>query len=194
MAQDTTEALLAAARAAFSSQGFAATSLEALAASAGVTRGALHHHFTNKTGIFEAVLRQIDAEIGREVEACRTASAANPWAAFEQCFHVYLDAILLPDRHRILFQDAPAVLGVKSVEILLESGFGAMAEDLRQMLAQGLIRPVDSEALGHLLNGATINLAFWAADGAPGDARLPRAHATLAAMFEGLGAQAVNRA
>jgi general secretion pathway protein A len=42
------------------------------------------------------------------------------------------------------------------------------------------------EALAHLLNGATINLAFWAAEGEASEGRRERAHATLAAVFNGL--------
>jgi AcrR family transcriptional regulator len=184
-AQDTTDRLIAVAHRAFADRGFAEVSLDALAAEAGVTRGALHHHFTNKAGLFEAVLRRIDDEIAAEMQAVWQA-ASDPWDGFRACFHVYLDAVLRPDRCRILFQDAPAVLGMKSVDILLESGFGDMVADLRRLLAAGRIRGPDAEALGHLLNGATINLAFWVADGTRGDDRRARAHATLAALFDGL--------
>ena len=63
-AQETSDRILAVAREVFTSQGVAQASLDAIAAQAGVTRGALHHHFTNKAGLFEAVLLQMDAEIG----------------------------------------------------------------------------------------------------------------------------------
>jgi AcrR family transcriptional regulator len=187
-AQATTDRLIAVAHRAFADRGFADVALDALAAEAGVTRGALHHHFGNKAGLFEAVLRRIDAEIAAEMNAVWEASE-DKWQGFRDCFHVYLDAVLRPDRCRILFQDAPAVLGMKSVDILMESGFGDMVADLQGFIATGRIRAPDAEALGHLLNGATINLAFWAAEGpAPGDRRA-RAHATLAALFDGLTAR-----
>jgi AcrR family transcriptional regulator len=186
-ARETTERLITAARAAFADKGFAEVSLDALAAEAGVTRGALHHHFTNKTGLFEAVLRRVDAEIGAEVQA-RWEPQADQWRCFQGCFHVYLDAILRPDRARIVFQDAPAVLGMKAVDILLDSGFGEVVAELDTFLAEGRIRGADAEALGHLINGATINLAFWAAEAPPDEDRLPRAHAALTALFDGLTA------
>jgi AcrR family transcriptional regulator len=184
MAQDTTDRLIAVARQRFADQGFNAISLDALAAEAGVTRGALHHHFTNKAGLFEAVLRQIDHELGEVMKAAWQAEA-DPWTGFRRCFHAYLDAALAPDRRRILFQDAPAVLGLKAVDILMDSGFGDMVDDLAQMITEGRIAKVDPTAMGHLLNGATINLAFWAAEAPPGDDRLSRAHATLSTMFDG---------
>ena len=190
-ARATADRLIAVARAAFAEQGFAAVSLDALAASAGMTRGALHHHFGNKAGLFEAVLRRVDAEIGAELDAI-CAAEPDPWAAFRRCYHHYLDAALAPDRRRILFQDAPAVLGLKAVEIQLESGFAEIVADLRALMDGGRLPGLDPEALAHLLNGATVQLAFWAA-AAPG--RTAAAHATLAAVFDGLapsgaGAQA----
>ncbi len=186
-AQATTDRLIATAHRAFADRGFADVSLDALAAEAGVTRGALHHHFTNKAGLFEAVLRRIDAELAAEMQAVAE-QLTDPWDGFRACFHTYLDAVLRPDRCRILFQDAPAVLGMKSVDILMESGFGSMVEDLQLFIATDRIRAPDAEALGHLLNGASINLAFWAAEGDPGENRRQRAHATLAALFDQLTA------
>jgi AcrR family transcriptional regulator len=184
-AQDTTDRLIAVARQAFAERGFADVSLDALSEMAGVTRGALHHHFTNKAGLFEAVLRRIDAEIAAEMQEVWDRTP-DPWDGFRASFHVYLNAVLRPDRCRILFQDAPAVLGMKSVDILMESGFKEMVADLETLIATRRIRAPDAEALGHLLNGATINLAFWAAEGPASEDRQTRAHASLAALFDGL--------
>lgn len=184
-AQDTTDRLIAVAHRAFAERGFAEVSLDALAAEAGVTRGALHHHFGNKAGLFEAVLRRIDAEIGAEMQAAADASQ-DAWAAFRRCFHVYLDGVLRPDRCRILFQDAPAVLGMKSVDILMESGFGEMVADIQALIDDRTLAAQDAEALGHLLNGATINLAFWAAEGEATDNRPTRAHAALEGLLDSL--------
>lgn len=183
-ARATADRLIAVARTAFAEQGFAAVSLDALAAQAGMTRGALHHHFGNKAGLFEAVLRRIDAEIGAELEAIHAAEP-DPWVAFRRCYHHYLDAALAPDRRRILFQDAPAVLGLKAVEILLESGFAEIVLELRDLMDRGALAGLNPEALAHLLNGATVQLAFWAAAGPD---RAQSAHATLAAVFDGLAA------
>ncbi len=188
MAQGTTDALIAAARMAFAAQGFAATSMDALAAEAGVTRGALHHHFGNKAGLLKAVLRRLDTELSVEVDAAY-AGHPDPWRGFQAGFHAYLDAALRPDRRRILFQDAPGVLGMVAVDILLDSGFGALVDELRRLIADGRIAARDPEPLGHLLNGATINLAFWVAEGTPDQDRLPRAHATLQVLLDGLTAR-----
>jgi AcrR family transcriptional regulator len=184
MAQETTDRLIATAQQAFAEQGFTAASLDAIALQAGVTRGALHHHFTNKAGLFEAVLRSIDAQLCRALDTVH-ATHSDPWAAFRACCHAYLDESLKPDRRRILFQDAPMVLGLKAVDILMESGFGPMVTDLKDLVENRRILPLDAEAMGHLLNGAIINLAFWAAEAPESEGRLTRAHATLAAMLDG---------
>lgn len=184
-AQATAARLVATARRAFSEQGFSAVSLDALAEAAGVTRGALHHHFGNKAGLFEAVLREVDGELAAAMQAEYDATA-DPWQGFRRCFHVYLEAALAPDRRRILFQDAPAVLGMRAMDILMESGFGAMVEDLAALIAAGRIRGDDPEALGHMLNGATLNLAFWVAETGAETDTLARAHDALAALFDGL--------
>jgi AcrR family transcriptional regulator len=185
-ARETTARLIAVARRAFAAQGYAAVSLDALAAEAGVTRGALHHHFTNKAGLFEAVLRQIDAEMAAEIDA-HCAGKTDHWAAFRASFHCYLDIATRPDRARILFQDGPAVLGSKAYDILVDSGLSETMEWLHMLIADGRVRAPDAAALAHLLNGATLNLAFWVAGAPEGEDRANVAHATLARLFDGFG-------
>jgi hypothetical protein len=60
-----------------------------------------------------------------------------------------------------------------------------MVEDLKSLSAAGRVAALDPVAMAHLFNGATINLAFWAAEAASGEDRLARAHAALNAMFDG---------
>jgi len=183
--QATIDRLIIAARVAFADEGFAAASLDRLSEAAMVTRGALHHHFKDKTGLFEAVVRRIDAEITVELQQVWLASA-DPWDGLRSCFHLYLDALLRPDRKRILLQDAPGVLGMKAFDILAESGMDALIGDLATLVANQQLTAPDGEALAHLLNGAIANLAFWVAEGTEAENRLPRAHATLATLFDGL--------
>lgn len=183
-AGQTAARLVATARRAFAAEGFAAVSLDALAAEAGVTRGALHHHFTNKSGLFEAVLRAVDAEIAAELDRLYDAEP-DRWRGFRICFHAYLDLALHPDRRRILFHDAPAVLGTRAMEILMASGFATIVADLDSLVAEGRIRPIPPEAVAHALNGAVMAQVMWlAAEGADPD-RLAAAHAALDAVFDG---------
>ncbi len=184
-AEETAARLVEIARKSFTDNGFVDTSLDALAAEAGLTRGALHHHFGNKTGLFEAVLRRVDAEIEAVLEAER-AGIADPWEAFRRCFIRYLDLALDPSRRRILFDEAHAVLGARADEILMDDWVAEGVADLKRMMAEGRIVPVDAEALAHLLNGAVMNLACWAAQATPDEDRLGRARATLDRLMAGL--------
>jgi AcrR family transcriptional regulator len=186
-AEMTAQRLVATARKAFALQGFAQVSLDALAAEAGVTRGALHHHFQNKAGLFEAVFRAVDAEIGAELELIYEAEG-KMWSGLKACYHAYLDLALRPDNARILFRDAPAVMGTRAMEILMQSGFAVIVEELATLIVGGHLRPLDPVAVAHLLNGAVMTQALWlaAADGGSDDQRRA-AHAVLEAVFDGLG-------
>lgn len=187
-AQETADRLVATARRVFAAEGAAAASLDALAAEAGMTRGALHHHFGNKAGLFEAVFRREVANLGARLDAVWEADMARGvarWDAFRHTFHAYLDEIVQPGPRRILLQDGPSLLGLAAVDILMDQGFGVMVEDLHGLIAGGRVAALDPVAMAHLFNGATINLAFWAAEAEAGEDRLTRAHATLAAMFDG---------
>ncbi|MBK8136944.1 MAG: TetR family transcriptional regulator [Chloroflexi bacterium] len=59
----TRQALLDAALTVFSRMGYNATRLEAVAAEAGVTRGAIYHHFGGKAELYTALMNEVSAEI-----------------------------------------------------------------------------------------------------------------------------------
>ena len=185
-AEQTAHRLVATARHAFAAQGFAHVSLDALAAEAGVTRGALHHHFKNKSGLFEAVFRTVEAEISIELDRIYEAEP-DPWRGLTACYHAYLDLALRPENARILFRDAPAVMGARAMDILMESGFAIIVEDLAALIAEGRLRPLDPVATAHLLNGAVMAQALWLAGCEGGtEAQRAAAHAVLVATFDGL--------
>ncbi len=185
-AEQTASRLIATARQAFATHGFAHVSLDALAAEAGVTRGALHHHFLNKAGLFEAVFRAVDAEISIELDHIYEAEP-DPWRGLTACYHAYLDLALRPENARILFRDAPAVMGARAMDILMGSGFSIVVEELAMLIAAGRLRPLDPVATAHLLNGAVMAQALWLAgcDGGT-EAQRAAAHAVLGATFDGL--------
>jgi AcrR family transcriptional regulator len=184
-AQATTERILAVAREVFSRQGVAQASLDAISAEAGVTRGALHHHFTNKAGLFEAVLRRMDAEIAAELDAAWD-PALPSWTAWRACFHQYFDAVLRPDRLRLFFLEGPAVLGARAFDLMLTSGLSELVEGLSDRGVQEELVVRDAEALAMTLNGAVLNLAFWVAEAPEHPGRMARAHRMLDALFDGL--------
>ena len=85
MIEDTRARLIASARQAFATQGYANTSMDDFTARAGLTRGALYHHFGDKKGLFKAVAQQIDAELDAQL-AQVLEQAESLWQGFQdQC-------------------------------------------------------------------------------------------------------------
>ncbi|MDP1793287.1 MAG: TetR/AcrR family transcriptional regulator [Acidimicrobiales bacterium] len=63
---DRRKSILQAAAGAFAGAGFAATSMEQLAAEAGVTKLIVYRHFDSKEGLYRAVLERVSARLAEE--------------------------------------------------------------------------------------------------------------------------------
>ncbi|WP_409460856.1 TetR/AcrR family transcriptional regulator [Stenotrophomonas maltophilia] len=182
--EETRASLLATARRVFCEHGYAATSMDDLTAQAGLTRGALYHHFGDKQGLLAAVVAQLDAETDVRLQAISD-GADDAWEGFVQRCRAYLEMALEPEIQRIVLRDARAVLGgatpesqkhcVRSMQCLIE-----------QMIAQQVVAPVQAQALASLIYGSLAEAAFWIAEGEDGDARLPQATAALDVLLRGL--------
>ncbi len=61
--KETNQKLINTARQVFSECGYGRASTEEIVNLAGITRGALYHHFENKKGLFEAVLDDAQKDI-----------------------------------------------------------------------------------------------------------------------------------
>jgi len=111
-AAETRDALIGAARPLFASVGFAEASLETIVRNAGVTRGALYHHFTDKTELFAAVFERVEGEMAARMgEAVAAAGHSDPVEIMRLCSGLWLDACAEPEIQRIVLLEALAVLG-----------------------------------------------------------------------------------
>jgi AcrR family transcriptional regulator len=148
----TRAALLSAARALFAEKGFAATGREEIAARAGVTRGALYHHFASKTDVAAAVVEQLEGElVDRVVAAARTGSGVRD--QLHRGCRAYMDACADPTVARIL-ADAPAVLGIEACRALDAAACAPLlAEVFRRAGEEGIAVPGDPEVAAALLLG-----------------------------------------
>ncbi len=108
----TRGALLQAARELFAEKGFAATGRDEIAERAGVTRGALYHHFASKTEVAAGVVEQLEGELVDRVVAAALAGTGVRDQLHRGC-RAYMDACADPTMARIL-ADAPAVLGMEA--------------------------------------------------------------------------------
>src|SRR5215217_3077197 len=107
---ETRAKLIDAARRAFGSVGYAEASMDDFTAAAGLTRGALYHHFGDKKGLLQAVIAEIDAEMADRLSAI-SAKAKTRWQGFVDECTAYIEMALEPEIQRIVLRDGPAVLG-----------------------------------------------------------------------------------
>ncbi|MDX8535683.1 helix-turn-helix domain-containing protein [Mesorhizobium sp. VK25A] len=156
--RDRTEAtradLIRAARKLFTEKSYAETGTPEIVAEAGVTRGALYHHFADKQALFAAVIEQEAAAVAAEIEQ----ASPPPLSARDALIagsDAYLKAMHAPGRTRLLLLDGPAVLGRAAMdEIDNRHGNRSLREGLvAAMRAQAMTR-LPAEALTALLAAA----------------------------------------
>ena len=156
---DTRQALVDAARALFTEQGYAATGTEEIVAAARVTRGALYHHFHDKTDLFRAVMEQIAREVAEhliDAELSRPAVPSQPadaWDEVRDGLRAFLDlCVVTDDFQRIVLVEGPAVLGHEAWdELVARHGSNLLAEWLSRAAKQGRIAAVPIQPLPRLL-------------------------------------------
>lgn len=182
----TRRALLDAARALFAERGFADTPTEDIVHAAGVTRGALYHHFKDKTALFSAVVEQMEEEVtGKVAEAAM--SSGGVWEGLIGATERFLDLCMDPAVRRVLLTEAPAVLGIAAWrEIERRYGLGLTKVALETAMNDGLIEQQPSEPLAHIMLGAINEAALTI--GAADDPQKAREEvgAALRRMLEGM--------
>jgi AcrR family transcriptional regulator len=106
----TRSELVRVARRLFAERGYAQVPAEEIVAEAGLTRGAMYHHFRDKTELFRAVFEEVEIEVTEEVAAAAAAQPVPP-ARMRAALGRFLDLCQTPEVLRIALTDAPAVLG-----------------------------------------------------------------------------------
>jgi AcrR family transcriptional regulator len=159
----TRRALLDAARDQFAERGFSGTGREQVAAAAGVTRGALYHHFGTKEGLFRAVVEELEAGLAERVAAAALAGT-DPVDELRRGCLAFLDACMEPAVRRIVLLEAPAVLGWDAWrEIDARYGLALVRSGLAGALDQVGLDPAAVDPLAHLLLGALNEAALLVA-------------------------------
>jgi AcrR family transcriptional regulator len=186
MIAETRAKLIAAARKAFGEQGYAEASMDDFTAAAGLTRGALYHHFGDKKGLLEAVVQQIDAEMAERLNAI-SAAAPTPWEGFVQENIGYVEMALEPEIQRILLRDGPAVLGDPSLWPSADACIATIRKNVEDLQDAGLIRnDIDAEAVARLISGASMDAALWIANASDPRSVSGKALPVFKALLEGL--------
>jgi AcrR family transcriptional regulator len=162
----TRAALMAAGRLLFTEHGFAGAGREEIVERAGLTRGALYHHFASKEDLFAAVYEEVERDLCAAVVAAAVASD-DPVEGLRLGALAFLDAAAKPEVRRIVLLDGPAVLTPEvQHEIAQRYGLGLVREALRAADEAGrlVVGPVD--LLAPVLLAALHEAAVSVADGA----------------------------
>ncbi|MBW6422498.1 TetR/AcrR family transcriptional regulator [Rhizobium sp. XQZ8] len=187
MIAETRAKLLAAGRKAFGNVGYAEASMDDFTAEAGLTRGALYHHFGDKKGLFAAVVSEIDAEMTQRL--CEiSAKAQTRWEGFVEENVGYVRMALEPEIQRIMFRDGPAVLGDPSQWPNANGCIAAVARSLDSLKEDGAIVAIDSEACARFVNAASSGAAQWIANSDNPEATSVRAVKSFRTFLAGLRA------
>lgn len=171
---ETRKKLIEVARRTFAEYGYADTSMDKLTAEAGLTRGALYHHFGDKKGLFAAVVDQIDSEMASSAQQ-HLEQLDDLWDGLMLEGQTYIQNALKPEFQRIVLRDGPAVLGDPAHWLSQNRCLQSTRECVEQLLVADRIKTVDPEAAAVFLNGAAMNAALWVASSEYPEQVLPKA-------------------
>jgi AcrR family transcriptional regulator len=156
----TRNQIIAAARALFAKDGYAATSTEQVLQQTGISRGALYHHFKNKESLFEAVLDDLERELA-QAAAKAAAGASDPVAALRAGCASFLMEAAKPEVRQIVLVDAHSVVGwQKWREIEERYGLGMLKQGLKVIAATHDIPDQAVDLYAHILLATMIEVAF----------------------------------
>ena len=179
-ADATRRALLDAGLATFQEHGYAAIGVDELCSQAGVTSGALYHHFGSKAGLFRAVYDDLVAGTSARIAASRD---ANPTPSLAADCEVYLDACSDPAFFRIT-ADAPGVIGWDAI---LDDTQALIAASLTAAQAGGEVdRDVPIAATARMLAAALKEAGVMIATAADPVTARAEASATARRLLVGL--------
>lgn len=163
MIAETRAKLVSAARQAFGAVGYAEASMDDFTAAAGLTRGALYHHFGDKKGLLEAVIAEIDAEMNERLCAV-SAKALNRWQGFvdESVTYIEMAARARDPAHHAARR--PGRARRSSQWPNANACISSMTRNLTQLKEEGRIGDIDPEAAARLVSGASLYAAQWIAN------------------------------
>ena len=182
----TIAAILASAQARFGARGFEATSIDDIAESAGVAKGAVYHHFDSKEAIFAQVLEAVQAEILHTPPPPGAVADGDLADQIAAGVEHYLRIASAPRFRLILLIDGPAVLGWRRWREIDDRYFGAGARMASAALLGPDASPAEIDALTHLVMGAVMEAAMVCATADDVDEAARSLSAGLRTLLKGL--------
>lgn len=176
----------------FAERGYEATPVELVLAEAGVSRGALYHHFASKEALFEAALEGVQTRVAEAVRDAARA-AGDPLGALRAGCATWLELAREPAVRRIVLLDAPWVVGWQRWrEIDQRHSLGAVRTSLRALSRQGLLPAELVDVHAHVLLAALTEVALLIAQAAEPQAVTERAASVVAQLLDRLIAPSVD--
>jgi len=159
----TRAALIDVATELFATNGYDATAIPAVLDAAGVSRGALYHHFESKEALFEAVLKAVEAQA--MVKVTRAAGAAtDPLDGLRRGCAAYLAMCRDPIVRQISLIDAPSVVGWQRWrEIDEQHAFGLVKSAIAAIAADGRVKAELVDVMAHMVLAALLEVALLVA-------------------------------
>jgi len=174
------------ARKIFSTRGYSDTALEEIVREAGLTRGALYHHFDGKKGLFLAAFENAQSEIAARIIQA-TGAKGSAWEKLISSTYAFFEACRDIELQRIVLIDAPAILGW---DVWLRVDEEKTHENLRTLLKEliedGVIKPLAVEPLTHLISGACNEAVLWIAQSDDPKKAFDEAWSTMKALLYSL--------
>ena len=181
----TRDAMIAAARRQFGRSGFIATSLDEIVRDAGVTKGALYHHFSDKEELFLAVAESIRRETTSKLQDLFL--LPDSFAALEAGCMAIFDAYLDPEVRQIMVIDAKSVLSTAAYRDLQNRDESAFVRGtLRRAMREGVVEPQPLRPLASMLTGAIAEACTLIADSDNPTAARDEVGQVLSRILEGL--------
>jgi AcrR family transcriptional regulator len=158
--ESTRGAIVDSAKELFAEHGFEQTSVADILDLAGISRGALYHHFAAKEDVFAAVFVMTSSAAIRQA-ATRVPPDAAPLQALVAGCLGWLDAVRDPAIHRILFVDGPTALGWERARKLEEAtSLGLMRAGVKRAVDAKEIEVPSIDLAARLLNGMLAEAAL----------------------------------
>jgi len=186
MIAETRAKLIAAGRHAFGTIGYAEASMDDFTASAGLTRGALYHHFGDKKGLLQAVIAEIDGEMAARVNEIASRAPTRWQRLVDECT-TYIEMALEPEIQRIMFRDGPAVLGDPAQWPNANACVASVTGHLTTLQEEGIVvAGLDPETASRLINGASSQAAQRIANSNDPEATSKKVVTAFKQLLEGL--------
>ena len=177
--------MLDAARSLFAERGYHGAAAEEIVRHAGLTRGALYHHFEDKKDLFRAVVDQMQGEIDERVARAERAQSGLREVVMAG-YRIFLDAALDPEMGRTFFLDAPSVLGWEWHEMDARHAVGKIEGGLEALIAESFMEPQPVRPLARLINGALLEAAFFVAASEDPEAARDEVWGAMERLMDGL--------